>query len=56
MYVIRKRLNLDAEKALFFLIQNTIPTSSALISSVYDDNKDDDGYLYVIYSSENTFG
>ena len=56
VYVIRKRLNLDAEKALFFLIQNIIPTSSALISTVYDDHKDDDGYLYVIYSSENTFG
>jgi GABA(A) receptor-associated protein len=56
MYVIRKRLKLDAEKALFFLIKNTMPTASLLISAVYEEHKDDDGYLYVVYSSENTFG
>jgi GABA(A) receptor-associated protein len=56
MYVIRKRLKLDAEKALFFLVKNTMPTASSLISAVYDEHKDEDGYLYIIYSSENTFG
>jgi GABA(A) receptor-associated protein len=56
MYVVRKRLKLDETKALFFIVQNTMPTTSSLISTVYEEHKDADGYLYVTYSSENTFG
>jgi len=26
------------------------------MSSVYEDHKDDDGFLYITYSGENTFG
>ena len=26
------------------------------MSSIYEDHKDDDGFLYVTYSGENTFG
>ena len=29
---------------------------AALMSSIYDDHKDADGFLYVTYSGENTFG
>lgn len=29
---------------------------AALMSSIYEDHKDDDGFLYVTYSGENTFG
>ena len=36
------------------------PTSTyvaaALMSSIYDEHKDDDGFLYITYSGENTFG
>lgn len=30
--------------------------SAALMSSVYEDHKDEDGFLYITYSGENTFG
>lgn len=30
--------------------------AAALMSEVYDDHKDDDGFLYINYSGENTFG
>lgn len=30
--------------------------AGALMSSVYEEKKDDDGFLYVTYSGENTFG
>jgi GABA(A) receptor-associated protein len=56
LYVIRKRIKLEPEKALFLFINNTLPGTSHLISSLYKNHKDDDGFLYVIYSSENTFG
>jgi len=26
------------------------------MSSIYEDHKDEDGFLYVTYSGENTFG
>ena len=30
--------------------------SAALMSDVYEDHKDEDGFLYITYSGENTFG
>lgn len=56
MYVIRKRLRLPPEKALFLFINGMIPSSSFLICNIYECYKDVDGYLYVNYTLENTFG
>ncbi|KAK4743412.1 hypothetical protein SAY87_001413 [Trapa incisa] len=33
-----------------------IPINSAMMSAIYEENKDDDGFLYMTYSGENTFG
>lgn len=55
-YVIRKRMKLPAEKAIFCFINKQLPASSTLMSTVYKDNKDKDGFLYVMYSAESTFG
>ncbi len=30
--------------------------AAALMSSIYEDHKDEDGFLYITYSGENTFG
>jgi len=56
IFVIRKRIELPPEKALFIFINNTLPPTSALISQIYADYADDDGFLYIVYSGENTFG
>lgn len=56
IYVIRKRLNISSEKALFLFIGNTIPSSTNSILSVYNLYKEADNFLYVSYSFENTFG
>lgn len=56
VYIIRKRIKLTPEKAIFVFINNTLPTTSQLMSSLYDQHKDEDGFLYVIYSGESTFG
>jgi len=55
-YVIRKRIKLAPEKALFIFVANSIPPTASLMSTVYDEQKDDDGFLYVQYSGESTFG
>jgi len=56
VYVIRKRIKLSAEKAIFIMIDNKLPQTSMLISELYQDYKHDDNFLYLTYSSENVFG
>jgi len=56
LYVIRRRLRLTPDKAIFLFVQNKIVSSSCLISQVYESYKDMDRYLYITYSQENTFG
>ena len=56
MFIIRKRLKLGPEQALFVFINNRIPVTSSIISNMYKENKDEDGFLYVLISKESTFG
>ncbi|CAK9320924.1 unnamed protein product [Citrullus colocynthis] len=56
VYVVRKRIKLSAEKAIFIFVKDTLPSTGALMSAIYSDNKDEDGFLYMSYSGENTFG
>ena len=56
IYVIRKRMILPKESALYLYINGTIPSSSQLLEYVYSYNKDTDLFLYISYSTENTFG
>ena len=57
MYVIRSRLKLNAEKALYLFINGTIPSSSSVILDLYELYKDEtDGFLYILLNGENTFG
>ena len=56
MYVIRKRLRLASEKAIFLFVSGNIPSSGSIMSILYDNYKDEDGFLYISYSEENVFG
>jgi len=56
VFVIRKRINLSSEKALFLFVGNSLPTTGSLMREIYQSHKDVDGFLYVIYSGENSFG
>jgi GABA(A) receptor-associated protein len=53
---LRTRLKIDREKALFVFINDQIPPTSASLKDVYDEHKDEDGFLYITYAGENTFG
>jgi hypothetical protein len=39
----------------FALIMCTVG-AAAMMATVYEDHKDEDGFLYITYSGENTFG
>lgn len=56
VYVIRERIKLEDEKAIFIFINNTLPPTAALMSQIYKEQADPDGFLYVTYSGESTFG
>ena len=55
-YIIRKRMSLKKEKALFLFINNNIHNISQSLCYIYDNEKDEDGFLYIKYGFENTFG
>ncbi|KAL4685487.1 hypothetical protein H8959_001084 [Pygathrix nigripes] len=56
MWIIRKRIQLPSEKAIFLFVDKTVPQSSLTMGQLYEKEKDEDGFLYVAYSGENTFG
>ncbi|KAI8791269.1 gamma-aminobutyric acid receptor-associated protein-like 2 [Biomphalaria glabrata] len=56
MWIIRKRIQLPSEKAIFLFVGKVLPQSSASMGQIYEDHKDEDGFLYIAYSGENTFG
>ena len=53
---IRKRISLEPEKAIFCFIDDIIPSTNTLMTELYDKHCDEDGFLYVFYTGENTFG
>lgn len=56
LYIIRQNMKLSKEIALFFIINNTIPSSSEKMINIYNMHKDDDGFLYINYTTESVFG
>ncbi|KAK3034675.1 hypothetical protein RJ639_033630 [Escallonia herrerae] len=56
IHILSSRLHLAPGKALFVFVKNTLPQTSSLMEVVYESFKDDDGFLYMCYSSEKTFG
>lgn len=56
VYIIRRRMKITSDKAIFIFVQNILPPSGELIGSIYEKYKDVDGFLYITYCSETTFG
>ena len=57
MYVIRKRIKISPEKSIYLFVDNTVmPATAQLLSALYEEHKDQDGFLYITYAGESTFG
>ena len=56
MLIIRNRIKLNESIAMFININSFIPHTHYLISEIYAKYKDPDGFLYIFYTGENTFG
>lgn len=55
-FVIRKRLKIAPEKAIFVFVDGCIPPTTLTMQQLYSQHKNEDGYLYMVYASESTFG
>ena len=57
MYVIRKRIQITPDKSIFLFVENLgmVPTSYT-IKQIYEEAKDKDGFIYIKYCGESTFG
>ena len=55
-YVIRRRISLSPTQAMFMYVRNVLPVSSLSFGELDAEHRDEDGFLYVTYSGENTFG
>jgi GABA(A) receptor-associated protein len=56
MYVIRKRLILAPEVSIYLFVNKKIVPSSMAMGDIYNKYKSEDGFLYIHYSGESTFG
>ena len=56
LYVIRKRMLIKSEKSIYLFINTRIMAGNMLLSSIYEKHSSEDGFLYITYSGENTFG
>lgn len=56
IYIIKKRINIKEYEAIFILCDTNIISPSNTIEELYHKYKDSDGFLYIQYTSENTFG
>ncbi|XP_026880478.1 microtubule-associated proteins 1A/1B light chain 3C [Electrophorus electricus] len=55
--IIRNRMTLMPSQAFYLLIDNTgIASMSLTLAQVYSDHKDEDGFLYMTYASQEMFG
>ncbi|XP_022245027.1 microtubule-associated proteins 1A/1B light chain 3C-like isoform X3 [Limulus polyphemus] len=55
--IIRNRLSIGANQAFYLIIDNkSMASMSRTLSEIYIENKDEDGFLYVTYASQEMFG
>ncbi|XP_012369179.1 microtubule-associated proteins 1A/1B light chain 3C [Octodon degus] len=55
--IIQSRMALRATEAFYLLVNNqTLVSTSVTMAEIYRDHKDEDGFVYMTYTSQETFG
>lgn len=56
VYEVRKHITVNPEESIFIFCNGVTPPLSSNLDAVYQRYKDADGFLYIYYTRENTFG
>jgi GABA(A) receptor-associated protein len=56
LFILRSRMKLPPEKALYLFVKNTLPPSSMTFRDIEHLYADDDGAVRITYAAESTFG
>lgn len=56
IYVIRKRMEISPEQAIFVFCKDTLPPTSMIMEELYNGYKNSNEFLELTYNIENTFG
>lgn len=54
--VLRKRINIKAEEAIFLLINNKSPMINSKMEDLYESERGDCGFLFISVTRESVFG
>ena len=56
-FILRKRLKLPKDQSIWLFVNGKYALKAdTLMHAVYERHKDKDGFLYMTYSGENTYG
>lgn len=57
MHDLRKHMTtLAPQKTIYLFVNNSLPPTASLMSAIYADYHDKDGFLYITYAGEEIFG
>ncbi len=54
--IIRQKIKLPPQEAIFLFVNGKMFSNGSTMLDIYEKEKDKDGFLYVQYAKENTFG
>lgn len=53
---LRKHIKMTPKQAVYLFVNNTLPPNSATVGQVWEQHKNSDHVLHIVYALENTFG
>ena len=56
IFIIRNNIQMTKDMGMFLFTNGIIPSSSDTMEYIYNKFKENDGFLYINYAFENTFG
>jgi GABA(A) receptor-associated protein len=56
IFIIRKNLKIEPHHGIFVFVANVLVPMNTSMGAIYLQHKDPDGFLYITYSKEATFG
>ena len=54
--IIRKKINITDKQAIFIFVKNCLVPMNTTLGDIYQEYRSEDNFLYIVYTTENTFG